>query len=448
MLGQGRTVAEVLYLMPEGAPNVFQPPVSASEGNAVLPDRRGYNYDGCSCAALIKLASVSKGRIVFPGGASYSLLVLPNRPRMTPELVEKLGALVRAGATVLGPAPLKSPSLTGYPACDRNVAAKASALWGTLTAPATLASHRFGKGRVFSGGPVGSTAAELYASYDFKAAILAGQGLAPDFTSPGPLRYTHRTTPDREIYFIANRTSESVQASCTFRVAGRSPELWDALNGTIRSLPEYQPSDGLTTIPLQFEPFGSCFVVFPVGKAVAAPPVQTEANFLRFKPLAALDGAWNVDFDPALGGPAHARFERLVDWTSRLETGIQYYSGIATYRKSFDVPQSGISKDKPQIYLGLGLVHAMARVRLNGQDCGVMWTAPWRVDITRAVKATGNELEIDVANLWPNRMIGDARFPDKPYTQTTYHPYKSDHPLLPSGLLGPVRIEVTENGPP
>lgn len=448
LLGQGRTVADVLYLMPEGAPNVFQPPVSASEGSAVLPDRRGYNYDGCSSAALIKLASVSNGRVVFPEGASYSLLVLPNRPRMTPELVKKLGALVRAGATAMGPAPLKSPGLTGYPACDDTVAEKASALWGALTAPATLTARRFGKGRVFFGGPVASNAAELYPSYDVTAAILAGQGLAPDFTSSGPLRYTHRTTLDREIYFIANRTSQSVQASCTFRVTGRPPELWDALTGTIRSLPEYQTSDGLTTIPLQFEPFGSCFVVFPASKAVAAAPGQSTSNFFRLKPMATIEGAWDVDFDPALGGPAHARFERLVDWTSRLETGIQHYSGIATYRKNFDVPQSGISKSKPQIYLDLGPVHAMARVRLNGQDCGVVWTAPWRVDITRAVKTAGNELEIDVANLWPNRMIGDARFPDKPYTQTTYHPYKPDHPLLPSGLLGPVRIEVTENSPP
>jgi hypothetical protein len=151
-----------------------------------------------------------------------------------------------------------------------------------------------------------------------------------------------------------------------------------------------------------------------------------------------------VDFDSSLGGPAHAHFDNLVDWTTRPEPGIQYFSGIAVYRKAFDLPPSSLPDGKTPIYLDLGSVHSMARIRLNGADCGVVWTAPWRVDITRAVKATGNKLEIEVANLWPNRMIGDARFPDKPYTQTTYRPYKASHTLLPSGLVGPVRIETTE----
>ena len=82
----------------------------------------------------------------------------------------------------------------------------------------------------------------------------------------------------------------------------------------------------------------------------------------------------------------------------------------------------------------------MARVRVNGTDCGVVWTAPWRVDISRAVKGTANTLEIEVANLWPNRMIGDAATPDRKFTQTTYRPYKADDALLSSGLLGPVRV--------
>ncbi len=444
ILRQGRTVGDVLYMMPEGAPNVFQPPTSASGGTALLPERRGYNYDGCSATALITLASVRDGRVAFPSGASYALLVLPNRPTMTPGLVDKIGALARAGATVVGPAPLKSPSLAGYPACDGDVAAKAQAVWGGLTAPTTLAAHRCGKGQVFWGGTVGSDDANLYPTYDVTAGILAGLRLAPDFASSGPLRYTHRSTPDREMYFVANRTGESVQATGTFRVAGQSPELWDALTGTIRSLPEYQTSGGLTSVPLQFDAFGSCFVVFPHKKAGSVPQAGARSNFATFKPVSTLDGAWDVAFDPALGGPARARFEKLMDWTTRPEPEIRYYSGIAVYRKTFDLPQSGFPEGKAQIYLDLGSIHGMARVRVNGQDCGVVWTAPWHVDITRAVKPTGNDLEIEVANLWPNRMIGDAKFPEKPYTQTTYRPFKADHPLLPSGLLGPVRLEVAK----
>jgi hypothetical protein len=450
VLRQGRTVSDVLYLMPEGAPNVLQPPVSASEGDARLPDRRGYNYDGCSATALITLASVRQGRVVFPSGASYALLVLPNRPTMTPELVEKITALVRSGATVVGPAPLKSPSLAGYPACDGEVAAKARDLWGGTTAPASLAPHRFGKGRILWGGPVNHAAADLYPAYDITAGILAARGLAPDFASSGSLRYTHRNTPEREIYFVSNRKGEPIKAACTFRVAGRSPELWDAVSGTIRALPEYHASHGLTSIPLEFDAFGSCFVVFPHRKAVAAPRSGARSNFATFNPVRTLEGAWDVAFDTSLGGPAHARFDTLVDWTTRAEPELRYFSGIAVYRKSFDLPQGGVADGKTPVYLDLGTVHSMARVRVNGQDCGVVWTPPWRVDITRAVKAGGNELEIEVANLWPNRMIGDAKFPDKTYTQTTYHPYKATHALLPSGLLGPVRIEraVTSGAPP
>ena len=148
---------------------------------------------------------------------------------------------------------------------------------------------------------------------------------------------------------------------------------------------------------------------------------------------------------PRSGGPAHARFETLEDWTARPEPEIKYFSGIAVYRKTFDLPRAGGAAGKSQVYLDLGAVHALARVRVNGEDCGVAWTVPWRVDITHAVKATANRLEIEVANLWPNRMIGDAKFPDKTYTQTTYHPYKANHALLPSGLLGPVRIMHPES---
>jgi hypothetical protein len=132
--------------------------------------------------------------------------------------------------------------------------------------------------------------------------------------------------------------------------------------------------------------------------------------------------------------------EQLEDWTRRSEPGIKYYSGIATYRTTFAREAASGLNEKSKIYLDLGRVEVMARVRVNGIDCGVVWTAPWRVDISPAVQAGPNTLEIEVANLWPNRMIGDAVDPRKTYTQTTYRPYKASDPLLPSGLLGPVRL--------
>jgi hypothetical protein len=141
-----------------------------------------------------------------------------------------------------------------------------------------------------------------------------------------------------------------------------------------------------------------------------------------------------------MGVPAQVKFEKLEDWTKRPEPGLKHYSGIATYRTTFGVLPSEISNSRSQIFLDLGGVQVMARVRVNGADCGVVWTAPWRVDIRRAVRTGTNTLEIEVANLWPNRMIGDAASPERKFTQTTYRPFKASDPLMPSGLLGPVRV--------
>jgi hypothetical protein len=153
-----------------------------------------------------------------------------------------------------------------------------------------------------------------------------------------------------------------------------------------------------------------------------------------------LETSWEVSFDPTMGAPAKVRFETLEDWTRRPEPGLKYYSGMATYRSSFNVDAAAISSAGSRLLLELGKVEVMARVRVNGTDCGVVWTAPWQVDISRAVKPGDNKLEIEVANLWPNRMIGDAAFPDQKFTQTTYRPYKATDALLPSGLLGPVSV--------
>lgn len=609
MLRQGSTIADVLYLLPEGAPNVFQPPPSAFAGSPQMPDRRGYNFDGCSAETLIKLAKVRGGRIVFPSGAEYSLLVLPNVETMTPELVGKLESLLKAGATVVGNPPRKSPSLVNYPACDREVARRAETIWGSLQPPVERASRRHGKGRIIRGkvlyerltvepsrimqaqwiwfpqgeparfAPVGATsfrrefsvpvskrivsaqlemtadnrfsatlngtpalegdnfnvifvadvtktlqhgtnvltvlakndgdepnpagligvlrvqfadgseqiiatdgqwtasistdigsrnparvlgeaamspwqikpsavAPSLYPHYDLTAAILREVGVGEDFTSPGPLRYTHRHTQDRDIYFVANRSGEAVRTTATFRVARGAPELWNPNSGEIRSLPQFSRTNGVTEIPLRFEPYESYFVIFPSRKAAAAVSSSNcvGQNFEEFTELQNLQGHWDVSFDPTMGAPEQVRFEKLEDWTRRAEPGLKHYSGIATYRTDFDLPSGKAIGLDSRIHLDLGRVEVMARVRVNGTDCGVAWTAPWRVDISHAVRTTGNSLEIEVANLWPNRMIGDAAVsPDQKFTQTTYRPYKAGDPLLPSGLLGPVRLMHPEN---
>jgi len=430
MLGRGLPVADILYLDAEGAPSVFRAPGSATLSG--FPDRRGYNFDGCAPGALIERASAKNGRIAFPDGMSYHLLVLPRRDTMTPAILRKIKELVEAGATVVGMPPRQSPSLENYPQCDAEVQRLAADIWrdNRVLRDTSASGARLN----LAGSP---SSAEVYPSYDTTAEILAKLNVPPDFESAADLRYTHRHETDAEIYFVGNRTAAPVSATCRFRVTGMQPELWDPVTGGRRALPEFREENGRTSVPLRFEPGQSYFVVFCKGQR------QSGVNFPELKPTTELAGPWEVTFDPKWGGPESVRFDVLVDWTKRPEEGVKYYSGTAIYTQTFKAP-SAVGKNQ-LLYLDLGAVRAMARVKLNGTDLGVVWTPPFRVDITSAVTTGDNTLEISVVNLWPNRMIGDQLLPpDKRYTWSTWNPFKKDSPLLESGLLGPVRLLATD----
>jgi hypothetical protein len=159
--------------------------------------------------------------------------------------------------------------------------------------------------------------------------------------------------------------------------------------------------------------------------------------------VAELTGPWTVAFDPKWGGPEKIVFDKLEDWTKRTEAGIKSYSGTAVYKKTFDLADLPSLAKKP-IYLDLGTVNYLARVRLNGRDLGVVWTAPWRVDISGVVKAKHNELEIEVVNTWLNRLVGDAQLPPEKRLGKTNVQYPANQPLMPSGLLGPVTVQREE----
>jgi hypothetical protein len=164
-------------------------------------------------------------------------------------------------------------------------------------------------------------------------------------------------------------------------------------------------------------------------------------NFPDFHPMMPLDGPWDVAFDPQWGGPASIRFDRLQDWSERPEDGIRYYSGKAAYSVQFDAENTA-NRD---VFLSLGRVCNMASVRLNGKDLGAIWVAPWRVALPPdLLKRRGNELVITVANLWWNRLVHESGLPE-PKRLTWIpgkYPFSGSEPLQPSGLLGPVRLEV------
>ncbi len=438
LLRQGAPVGDIIYLIPEGAPHVFRPPSSALEGP--LKDRRGYHFDGCEPQTLIDSANVNDGRIIFPGGASYRLLVLPSFDTMTPALLRKIKDLVESGATVVGSPPRKSPSLSNYPQCDREVQILAADLWGTKPDSSKITRRKIGSGLIVTGSELNINRQgefpELYPDYEFTANLLGEMGLPPDFEADAPIRHIHRRVDDRDFYFVANRMTDRVKTTCVFRVKGKHPQLWDPLTGEIRPLPEYEPRDGRVSIPMIFEPHQSFFIVFQAKRAHPT----SERNFPERTRLAQIDGPWNLTFDEALGGPTPVIFQTLQDWSQRSEPGIKYYSGTAVYKTSFDLPQA-LHRNGDRLSLDLGTVHNLARVFLNGHDLDVLWCDPWQVDITDVVKEKANRLEIHVANLWPNRLIGDKNVPpERQIAWTTWNPYKPDDPLLPSGLMGPVTV--------
>jgi len=438
MLQQGVTVSDILYLTPEGAPHVFRPPSSAMENaEGRLPDKKGYGFDACSPKILIERAEVKDGLIAFPGGTSYRLMVLPQFKTMTPELLEKIMELVEAGATIMGAPSLKSPSLVNYPAADQKLQALAIEFWGGLEAPKELTKRSYALGNIYWGG---TSTDGLYPHYDKTASILLNRGVEEDFSTTESIRYAHRQTDDRDIYFLSNYTDQSLEAHGIFRVGEGQPELWDPLTGTSRSLPQYEQNNALTTIPLTFLAYQSYFVVFPRHDSSKVGTADSGVNFPSTKELRELTGPWELSFDTLWGGPEKIIFDSLYDWTSSKDDGVKYYAGMATYRKTFVL--SDLPKSETPLYLNLGKVHEMARVTLNGADLGVVWCKPWQVDITTALKEGENKLEIEVVNLWPNRLIGDAALPPEERLTWTIegHPYTTDSELLPSGLLGPVII--------
>jgi len=353
---------------------------------------------------------VKNNRIVLPDGMSYRLLVLRDQRAISLPVLRKIKSLVEAGAAVLGVKPVEATGLDRFPESDNEVRRLADALWG--------------QGRVQSG----RTARE----------VLTGLGVQPDFEFNGgdsdtSIDYIHRRAGEAEIYFVANRGPRAEKLDCVFRVAGRAPELWDAASGGIRKLPEYRQEGGRTVVPLEFSPCGSWFVVFrePAGKTAGK-----KRNFPQPEAVSELAGPWEVSFDPRWGGPKQVLFEKLVDWTSRSEEGIRFYSGMARYKKVFDAP---LAQADGRLFLDLGQVRELAEIRLNGKALGIAWAPPFQVDVTDVLKPAGNVLEVEVVNFWPNRIIGDQSLPaEKRYTQTNIRKLTAETALMPSGLLGPV----------
>lgn len=503
LLQQGLPVADACYYYGDDAPNLVAPPrVDPALGKvdpnfckhcgfggrgaaAPLTGRNpaptdalgaGYDYDVVNTDVILNRMEVKDGRIVLPDGMSYGVLVLPERQDMPLAVLQQLDKLIRAGATVLGPKPIRTNTLTGYPQCDQQVKALADTLWGECDGK-TIHEHRHGLGRIV---------------WDRNRVrqVLADVGIGADCTfssktGTDDLDYVHRRAEQADIYFISNSDNDWVDLKCVFRVSGKRPELWMPETGAVARYPVYESVAAGTKVPFRLPPYGSAFVIFresadaehlvSIPEIVGSTPPTTElpsnvvelvagrqdnlellawkggtyelrgTGGMRREVLVEtvpepreLTGPWEVRFAKDRGAPESKVFEALHSWSTDPEDGVKYFSGTAAYHQQFEVSADWI-KGGDRVFLDLGRVRNVAEVTLNGRRLGICWTAPWRLDVTGILQPGTNTLVVKVTNLWANRMIGDGKLPqEKRICRSSLSPLKEE-PLV-SGLLGPVRI--------
>jgi hypothetical protein len=410
ILQQGRHVADVAYFYGEEAPITG---LYGENAIADAPEHVGWDFVN---ADVVASALTNDGSdLVTSGGAQYRVLYLGGSSRrMTLPTLRTLAQLVEAGATVIGLRPEENPSLAGE-----------AAEWDRLTA------------RLWPGGSqVDVGRGKVIATKDIEAGLRAA-GVAPDFHHEGgqpgsEILFLHRKLADGDSYFLSNRKNR-VETTARFRVTGKAPELWRAETGMSEPV-SYRIEGGETVVPLTLAEDESVHVVF------RRPAPGQAATIAKSAPvaLATITGPWNVAFQSGRGAPARATFTSLVPLNERSEPGIRFFSGVATYTNTFTAPASWLPGQP--LWLDLGDVRELAEVRVNGKVAGTAWHTPYRVNIGAVARQGRNRLEIRVANLWVNRMIGDAQPDATPVTWTGLDAYKADAPLLRSGLIGPVRL--------
>ena len=420
MLQRGKPVNDVAYFIGEDAPKM------TGIRDPELP--AGLSYDYINAEVLLERASVKNGRLVLPDGMSYQLLVLPPLQTMRPELLRKIGSLVKEGLTILGPSPNRSPSLQNYPAADTEVEKMVLDIWGNVDGK-NVKMGKYGKGNILNGVSMQEALNLLHIIPDV---ALADRNVL----------YAHRTTKESEIYFLTNQTNQAVNIVPAFRVTGKQPEWWDAVSGATRNLPEFSQTEETTIVPIQLEPYQSGFVIFK-NKANTLMPTNNISNFPDAKVITTISAPWKVKFDTAMRGPLQpVIFKELIDWTTSNDSRIKNYSGTAIYQTSFNVNALPAANT---IYLNLGVVKVMAKVKVNGKDVGAVWTAPYKVDVTNAIKKGENKIEIEVVNTWVNRLIGDSKLPEaERKTWSNVNTFTPESKYDSSGLVGPVNLEAVK----
>jgi len=460
LLQQGEFVGDVLYFVGDEAP-------LRSEGllrEKILPDLPASIDHAFANEEILRQLRVEDGWLKTPHGSRFRVLVLPPTPWMSVSLLEKTAALLADGAVVVGPKPVSPPGKR-TPAETARFDALVHQLWGDWDG-ASAFSRKVGKGMLHADVPLDQVLVQHGIEPDFS---FTHQGDKPERPPPhrgSDIEFIHRRAGSDEIYFLSNQIPEEVAVTASFRVTGKVAEIWLPETGTIHKPAGVRTTDTHTELPLRFGPNESCLVIFRDAAHASAtePPPWSRSETV----VADLSEGWTLAFPDG----ASVEMPALLSWTDLTDDAHRHHSGTATYRKLIDWRKPA---DGSRFFLDLGEVRVIARVEVNGIDCGIAWKRPYRVDLTEALKPGGNIIEVTVANLWVNRILGDQRFPDDvEWTTDTdstaagmglaripdwvksggprpeprrkaFHAWKWPHltaekKLLPSGMLGPVRI--------
>ena len=412
MLQQGRNAADVAYYYGEEAP------LTALMDTGQLNDvPRAYAHDFINNDALFDTLSNDGNELVAKGGARYKALYLGGSShKMTLKTLKRIAALAEGGALVIGRPPEGSPSLGDDPVEYQALLTK---LWGGD-----------GAVKVGDGGVVHTKNVEE---------ALLSFGVTPQFHYSGAstdsaIPFVQRKLADGDSFFLVNQKDHAETIEARFRVTGKAPEIWRAETGKSEAV-SYRIENGETIIPLTLAADESLHIVFRKAAVADAMAIKKAGP----SAVAVLEGSWAVSFQKDRGAPASATLAALVPLNENSDPGIKYFSGIATYSKEFTTPKAW--KAGRPLWIDLGEVSEMAEVFVNGKSAGSVWHAPYHLDIGALTKKGKNTLEVRVANLWINRLIGDAQPDAKPITWTPTATYGANAKLRPSGLIGPVKLE-------
>ena len=412
LLERGKPVSDVLWYLGD---EINHKP----DQEAHFP--AGFKYDYCNPDVLLNRLSVQDGMICTPEGIRYRVIWIPDNPRMLPQTLEKLYALVCDGATVIGNAPRGLATLSDAVVAQQRFDVAVAGIWGKTSGRNI---RQIGKGAVVSGMTLDEALNELE--------------MKPDVTGGNAL-WNHRNIDGADWYYVCAPKGGSFSGTLDFRNHG-NVEIWDPLSGTME-FAETRRSGDRTLVRLDLPQAGSCFVVF--RKKGWSSTVAKNINPNKTSHPIALATPWTLAFPDGWGAPSSLQIAELKAWKDLdVSDEAKAFSGTVTYSTTFD---AGEIKKGKRFLLDLGRVDMIAAVSLNDKAVRTLWTPPYRVDLTGTVKSGVNTLTVEVTGTWFNRLVYDAGQLEKNRKTWTINGPVPDMALIESGLLGPIVLTIQEN---